>query len=168
MKHFAWLLLLIGVAATALADGGRVRMQQASSEFIVTLFTAPEPLTTGDADFSVLVQDRASQQVLLDASVELQLTGPSGEAQVITLTRGQASNKLLQAAAVHLSSTGNWTAKVKVGRGPEQAECSTGFVVAENHSRRVIVLVFLILPLLAIALFVVHQKQRGNEVLKSR
>jgi hypothetical protein len=162
MRRIAYVVLLLGLTGAAHADGGRVRMQQTSGEFIVTLFTAPEPLTTGDADLSVLVQDRATQQILLDASTEIQLISPVGEMQTIPLTRGQASNKMLQAATAHLGRTGSWIATVRVRRGAEQTACSTGFDVAPNHSRRALVLTFLLLPLFAIALFTLHQCQRSR------
>jgi hypothetical protein len=162
MKRLACLLFLLGLAGTAHADGGRVRMQQTSGEFIVTLFTAPEPLTTGDADLSVLVQDRATQQVLLNAVTEIQLTSPVGDVQTIPLARGQASNRMLQAATVHLGRTGSWFATVRVRHGADQAACSTRFEVATNRSRRALILAFLLLPLFAIALFVLHQTQRSR------
>lgn len=137
-------------------------MQQAAGAFIITLFTAPEPLTTGDADFSVLVQDRATQQVLLDTAVELRLTAPSGEVQLVPLGSGHAGNRMLQAATVNLRSKGKWAATVSVSRGSEKAESATVFNVELDHSRRVLVLAFVLLPLFAIALFVVHQSQRNR------
>jgi len=137
-------------------------MQQATGAFIVTLFTAPEPLTTGDADFSVMVQDRATQQVLLDAAVVLWLTAPSGEVQLVPLGRGHSANRMLQAATVKLGGKGKWAATVRVSRGSEQAVGATTFDVEADHSRRVLVLAFVMLPLFAIALFVVHQSQRNR------
>ena len=65
----AFALLLC--AAAAAADGGRVRLRQDAGSFAITVFTAPEPLAAGTADVSVLVQDRQTGAVLLDASVDL-------------------------------------------------------------------------------------------------
>ncbi|HVJ09397.1 MAG TPA: hypothetical protein VM554_13545 [Acidisarcina sp.] len=163
MKRWIVLLMMIALTGTAYADGGRVRLQQASGDFVITLFTSPEPLTTGEADFSVLVQDRSTQQVVLDALVDLELRSPSGEAETSFLTHGGASNKILQGATVRLPRTGTWRATVMVHRGAEKAACSTSFDVAASHSRRTLVLIFLILPLLVIALFLVHQAQRFRQ-----
>lgn len=160
MKRLATLLFLIALAGTAHADGGRVRLQKTSGEFIITLFTAPEPLTTGEADFSVLVQDRATQQVILDPSIELELLSPSGEVEVSHLTHSRASNKMLQAATARLTGIGTWQATVTVRRGAGQEKCSMAFEVVTSHSRRTIVLIILVFPLLMIALFLVNQVQR--------
>ncbi len=162
MRVLVCICVLLCAATTASGDGGHVRMQQASGNFIITLFTMPEPLTTGDADFSVMVQDRATQQVLLDAAVDLQLTAPSGEVQFVALGSAHAGNRMLQAATVNLGSKGKWAAMVRVSRGSDQAESTIAFDVETDHSRRALVLAFVLLPLLVIALFIVHQSQRNR------
>jgi hypothetical protein len=102
-------LLLGGVAR---GDGGRLRLSQASGPFVVSVFTAPEPLRAGRADVSVLVQARGS--VVLDAAVELRLRAPDGTEQTLAATRRAAGNALLQSAFVELPAPGRWALAVTV------------------------------------------------------
>ena len=95
-------------------------------------------------------------------AVELQLTAPSGEVQSVPLGSGHAGNRMLQAATVNLGSKGKWVATVLVNRGSDHAESATALDVEADHSRRALVLAFVLLPLFAIALFVVHQSQRNR------
>jgi hypothetical protein len=41
--------LLLAIASSSLADGGRLRLKQTSGPFAMTVFTAPEPLAVGAA-----------------------------------------------------------------------------------------------------------------------
>jgi len=61
-----------------------------------------------------MVQDRRSGEVSLDPLIDLMVApqAADGTPQTVRLTKGQASNRLLQAATVHFSSTG----KVAFGR----------------------------------------------------
>jgi hypothetical protein len=153
------------MCGVAHADGGRLRLQQSSGELVITLFTAPEPLVTGNADFSVMVQDRATQQLLPDARITLELHSPSGGVDVFHLSKGGATNKMLQAASVSLPSAGDWSAVLNVQSGPERAHISTAFHVAQNHSRRHIVLTLVMLPFVVILLACVHQYQRRKQAV---
>ena len=100
-------LLVIG-ATEARADGGAMLLHQDAGAFTITVFATPQPLQTGDADLSVMVQDRSSGEILLDPIIDLTvaLQPASSAQQAVRLTKGQASNRLLQASTVHFSSAG--------------------------------------------------------------
>ena len=98
------------------ADGGTVQLREASGPFVVTVFTAPETFRAGPIDTSVLVQDRETGRVILDATVNLAFqpaagTGPRFQARA---THAQARNKLLQAATIDMPAAGWWTIQISV------------------------------------------------------
>ena len=61
----------------ARADGGVIRLREAKGPFLVTIFTAAEPVQAGPCDVSVLVQRRDSGDAILDATVELAFKPPA-------------------------------------------------------------------------------------------
>ena len=152
--------LLFAIRATpARADGGAMLLHQDAGAFTITLFAAPQPLRTGAADLSVLVQDRTNGQILLDAVIDLTLapTAASGTQQTVRLAKGQASNRLLQASAVHFSSAGKWRLTLAVRRDNDTAQLITECMVEPDHSRAGLVWFYVLLPVGIILLFVVRQ-----------
>ncbi len=103
------------------ADGGTVQFRRRSGPFIITLFSSPVPLRTGEADLSVLVEWADGNRPVLDATVGLDLSQP-GARLSMKATHAQAANKLLYAALPQLPKPGNWTAAVSVTRGDSRAE----------------------------------------------
>jgi hypothetical protein len=154
----AFLMLAMGAAA-ARADGGAMLLHQDAGAFTITLFAAPQPLRTGDADLSVMVQDRISGEVLLDPAIDVTIApeSPSASLQTVRLARGQASNRLLQACTVHFSTAGTWHLALLIRREHDQAQLSTDCTVEPNHSRATLVWFYILLPLGIILLFVIHQ-----------
>ena len=74
-------LLMFGLSlSNARADGGVVRLREAKGPFLVTVFTAAEPVQDGLGDVSVLVQRRDSGDAILDATVELVFKAPAASA----------------------------------------------------------------------------------------
>ena len=56
-------VLMLGTWATAAhGDGGPMLLHQDAGAFTITLFAAPQPLHTGEADLSVMVQDRTAEK----------------------------------------------------------------------------------------------------------
>jgi hypothetical protein len=152
--------LLLAVASTAAhADGGAMLLHQDAGAFTITLFAAPQPLHTGEADLSVMVQDRSSGQILLDPVIDLTLASPAASAtqQTVRLAKGQASNRLLQASTVHFSSAGKWRLTLAVRRANDTAQLVTECTVERDHSRATLVWFYVLLPVGIILLFVIHQ-----------
>ncbi len=98
---------LLAFSSRAQADGGLVALHQEAGPFVVTVFAAPGPLRAGPVDISVLVQDRASGQPVLDG--------------VERATREVAQNKLLYSALINLPEAGQWELEVTITQGKETA-----------------------------------------------
>lgn len=128
MKRTTALLLLLPLCLTVpatplLGNGGTIRVSNVPvGPFIVTIYTSPTPLRTGEIDVSVLAQDSAgavlTPAVLVDArpvALEPDLaedvdTGPVQQ----RATRGQATNKLFQAAKFDIEAPGEWEFTVTI------------------------------------------------------
>ncbi len=176
MKAFCPAVLMLGMFATAAyGDGGTMLLHQDAGAFTVTLFAAPRPLQVGAADLSVMVQDRASGDVLLDPIIDLTIVPETGNAmqQTVRLAKGQASNHLLQAATVHFSSAGKWRLLLLVqrgndGRGNDVARLSTECAVEPDRSRATLVWLYVLLPVGIILLFVIHQGLKLRSEVKAK
>jgi hypothetical protein len=165
----ALLLAFLVYPAWLLADGGVIRLRQASGPFIVTVFTTATTLRAGPADVSVMVQDRKSQAVILDATVVLAIepqTGTAGASEVLATSR-QATNKLLKAAVLNFPSAGTWLLTVTVRRGPQKVVVSTYLHVAPPLPRVAAIWPYLALPPFAILLFAANQALRRRTLSRS-
>jgi hypothetical protein len=140
-------------ATAAYGDGGTMLLHQDAGAFTVTLFAAPQPLHAGAADLSVMVQDRNSGEVLLDPTVDITV----GTQQTVRLSRGRASNRLLQAATVDFPKPGKWRLKLSVYRGNDLGQLSTECTVEPDRSRATLVWFYVLLPIGIILLFIIHQ-----------
>ena len=155
----ATFLMLAIVATPARADGGAMLLHQDAGAFTITLFAAPQPLHTGAADLSVMVQDRSSGEVLLDPVIYLTVAPQAASAtrQTLRLAKGQASNRLLQASTVHFSTAGKWRLTLAVRHGNDTVQLSTECTVEPDHSRATLVWFYVLLPVAIILLFIIHQ-----------
>ena len=119
------LLAVLACQSAAFADGGRVRFRERAGPFVVTLFTTPDPLTKGPADFSVAVERSGAEGLLQDAQVDLVLiaVGGDGRRLVLHASHAAATSKWLQAVNFRIPRSGMWRVKVMVRRGQEAGEC---------------------------------------------
>ena len=80
------------------ADGGMVCLREGSGAFLVTVFVAPQPVRAGPIDTSVLVQDRQTGVMILDAKVDVAVRRAGGrDPEVLThATHEQSTNRVLQ------------------------------------------------------------------------
>jgi hypothetical protein len=152
MKGLLPLAALLLWATAAFGDGGTMLLHQDAGAFTVTLFAAPQPLHTGAADLSVMVQDRGSGEVLLDPTIDITVGS-----ETVRLARGQASNRLLQAATVNFSKPGKWPLTMLVHRGNDLAQLTTECTVEPDRSRATLVWFYVLLPVGIILLFIIHQ-----------
>ncbi len=157
MRRFlCWLLLVL--PSTALADGGHIALHATSGSVTITVFTSPEPLVTGPADFSVLVQDAASDEPLAGARVQGTLTTQQRRVPI-----GFARSGGLMAAAVRLPEAGSYRLDLSVeSPGTPTAVFSTTLMVEASHERRTTVIVALVFPLVVIGLFLVNQQLKAH------
>ena len=152
MRRAAAAALIAFCAAAAHADGGRLRFRRDAADLRVAVFTAPDPLTVGPADISVLVQDRESGDVLLDARVHVRLRSPRGE-WAIDRMAGTGANRLLRSVAAVLPEPGEWGIEVEVVRAGAGVRIAGTLSVepAPGAVRRV--WPFLAIPPLGVGLF---------------
>jgi len=156
---------LLALTTRAQADGGFVELQQEVGPFVVTVFSAPGPLRAGPVDISVLVQDRASGQTVLDAEVFVRLKGPGGITLVERATREAAQNRLLYSALMNLPEAGQWELEVTIKQGRETASIAglvsaaapTPFLLSYWRS--------LSLPPIVIAVFALNQWLRRRALV---
>jgi hypothetical protein len=150
--------LVIGVLALlAEPDGGKVQFQNVAGSFIITLFTDPTPLRIGAADLSVMIQNRETHDPVLNGRVQLSLHGPNGRSVKVEATHRQAQNKLLYAAMVRLPESGRWQVDIHVSKGEVSSSTNGEITILKARSSLVTYWDYLLIPLIAIALFILHQ-----------
>jgi hypothetical protein len=199
MKHVGLARLLPGLLMFGLSlsnahgDGGVIRLREAKGPFLVTIFTAAEPVQEGLCDVSVLVQRRDSGDAILDATVELafrapvasaaepvgQLCGASGawllgrssrpgQAQLtVPAFRRLASNKLLYAAPIRFGTVGNWQLEALITHRSDAVKVACSIPIGSPPRRLIFVAPYLAAPPLLVALFVLNQCLRRQRWAKS-
>ena len=143
-----WIILfaLFLTIPPVFADGGIVIGEKDGDGLRITIFAQPVPLRAGPADFSVLVQEIASRQPVMDADVRLslkKLSAPSPEkawappyCQVpgadgdIVLRHDLSLNKMLCAAMVAISEAGRWELSVTAVSGERRVVATLPLDVA--------------------------------------
>jgi hypothetical protein len=153
-------LLLIFTAAL-LADGGAVQSRQEAGPFIITVFASPAPLRAGPVDLSVLVQDRETQHVILDAAVSIHLQNANSEINA-TAASANAQNKLLYAANVDLKIPGDWQYSVTITRASASATVSGKMTASPAGTSLSSYWSYFAFPPVCIVLFGIHQWLRGS------
>ena len=138
--------VFLATGSPAFPDGGVVIGEKSGDGLLVTVFAEPVPLYAGPADFSVLVQDVASQQPDMNADVRLslkklsapslekawtapycQLPGADGD---VMLRRDLAQNKMLYAIMVAIAEAGRWELSVRVTSGSRRVVATIPLDVA--------------------------------------
>jgi hypothetical protein len=116
-------LLVILTATPLLANGGTVRVSRAAvGPYLVSVYTSPTPLRTGEVDVSILVQD-ADRETVMFVPVWVRALPLGFDAAPVRheATRAQATNRLFQAAKFPIREPGEWELRVEVG-GEEGGE----------------------------------------------
>lgn len=155
-----WLLAgLLLAPSIARADGGTVRASERLTECQVTVFTAPTPLRAGPVDVSVLALDAVSGRPLPDRSMSVRLWPLDRPDQVRThaATIETATNKLLRSAKFDLPAPGRWVFEIQVGDEAEERSVRFEADVAEPLPRWAEMGGWIVLPIVPILLFVLHQ-----------
>ena len=150
-------------ASAAYADGGLLRLSESAGPFEISVFTAPTPLRVGTADVSVLLLEQAGRAPVLDADVNVTLR-LGAVTRSATATRTAATNKLLYAALLDLPEPGTWALEVQVGGPAGAATISTTLDVAPPLSAWIAFWPYLVAPVVAIALFAIHQRLKRDQV----
>ena len=124
---FLILFLLVGVCLARLASGSdaddenTVRLRKDSGRFALTVLAPAGDLEAGSAEFSVLVQDTNSHDVLSDAVVDVYAKSTTQSSEPVRASFEDSDNKLLQSASLRLPSEGDWTVEVAIENGGQHA-----------------------------------------------
>jgi hypothetical protein len=159
----ACLLLAALWPSSALADGGQEQVASVrAGEYTLRIFTPPDPITTGTADVSVLVQRAGSSELVSNARVTVtaEPSGHEGETRTFPATHDNATDKRYYAANVRLPSDGDWRLTVRVEGPLGPAETSFQIHVARVGAVTPALLVWAALVLVALAL--VGQRLRSQ------
>ena len=161
---FVILFVIVAAGFVALArlsaddDDQVLRVSQRAGAFVVSLYGLAGDIPVGEAGFAVLVQDRASHEVLLDSSVELSLRTANGENATPQLVRALPGeeNKLLFGADLNLDAAGAWVLDVTVRQAGRNASVSTPIEVVKTESESAYPWFDIVILVLAITLSSVY------------
>ena len=131
----------------------------------IAVFTTPTPLRAGLADISVLVQEAATGEPASGLQVSITVRKYDAEHRVLIsggeichpATTQAATNKLYYAATFDVPEPGWYSVEVSIigAKGPTNARCDVE--AAEPLPPALTMLPWVGWPLLAIALFIIHQ-----------
>ena len=155
------LLLVFGCLSTpghAWADGPHIAFHGTAAAYTVTLFSAPDPLVAGPIRLTLLVQSAGTGMLMTPAKAagRLQLSGQAPIA--FAFQDSSASGVRLPVATVPLSKAGTYTLELDVSAESNPLASFSGVLpVAENHGQRNTVLWAVLLPAVAVVLFLLNQ-----------
>lgn len=118
-----------GLVATETNDDDNqvLRFKGPSGPFTVAVYAPRGDLAPDETAFSVLVQDRNTQAVLLDATVEV-TAQPGTDAQStkspVKANNADSENKLLQLAKLRLEAQGDWNLNIAVSHNSDRGHVS--------------------------------------------
>lgn len=161
-RSLGGLVVALLCAPTAGADAGVVVGSAVAHGWRVSLLASPWPLRAGPAEFSVLLQDAATREPVLDAelALDVHLLDPARAPVApirVRAVRGAGGNPLLHSARLELPVSGRW--RVVVGEVDAslpalagiEVEVAPGASLLARHG------VALSLPFVGLALFGLHQ-----------
>jgi len=146
-------------------DDQALRFNDTSGPFAVAVFAAPGDLAAGASEFSVLVRDRKTKDVLLDTTVDLtarlavdsQGTSPSARA-----SNSSSPNKLLQTAEVNLPLQGDWILAIAVWHNSDRVHFSVPFHVVMPEAGIEFPLFYVSIAVLSAILLAVYLGRRRS------
>jgi hypothetical protein len=174
------------------ADGGAVLLRQSQGPFTVTVYTPAEVMADSSSDLTVLVQNRETAGVILDADVILQLAPPPNSIidprreycglennvsvaegssiatgpYLVHTVLGSVAARFLYAASVAFPKAGNWSLEVLVSRNGQTTDIPSSLVVKTPGSRIASIGPYLSVPPVMIALFLVNLWLREYRVVR--
>jgi hypothetical protein len=143
--------------APAGADGGSLLLSGKEGGYRISVFTAPTPFRAGPVDLSTLVQDASSGDPMTQVTVTVRMTRSGRLALEYPATSDAATNKLFHAAQFELPEPGRWEVQVRVEGSHGPAVLGGEVEAAEPLPRWPELWPWIGWPILAIALFGIHQ-----------
>ncbi len=162
-------LLLLAASAGLLtlplslsADGGVLLLHAESGAFAISIFGTPAPLRAGPADLSVLVQNKAGQDVLLDADLTLRLSRTGQPDITLKPTRQQAANKYLYASQFTFPAAGKWKLELSCKEGKQTTNVNGELTVSPAEPALFTYWGYFLFVPLTISLFILNQWLKQN------
>lgn len=170
------LLLALGLilAPPLLGNGGTVIVSNAPiGPYIITIYTSPTPLRTGEVDVSVLSQDSTGAVITPPITVQARAvslepeldpgleTGPVRQ----RATRAQATNKLFQAAKFEIAAPGDWEFTVTVADAGSLSFRST-VTRTTLLSRPYLLAALILLPLLVLGWLALSREEAAGRTAR--
>jgi hypothetical protein len=191
-----WLAIVSLLPAVARADGPVLLARESRSPLVISIFTSGAVTAGTRTQVAVLVQRGETNEVLLEATVNLTFTPPGGrwpspqpiacgdcdrtlapaandanaaqgESAPQRATRDQGVNQLLATAAVVFPFAGEWQLRASIEQGGDETSMTSTLVVGEAPRRLAGLWPELLLPWIAIALFVANQVLRRRQLGRS-
>jgi hypothetical protein len=125
------------IATSSDDDDQALRLWKQSGPFSIAVFAPTGDLQAGPTSFGILVQDRNTQEVLLDSTVDLSArpaVAVRAPTSPVRATSENSENKLLQAAELDLPAAGDWTVNIALSRNAESADLSLPLRVVKRES----------------------------------
>jgi len=156
------LFLFLAASARLFADGGMMILHQPAPPYVITVFAAPAPPRVGMADLSILVQNGETQEPVLDAGVQIEITR-NGIPVRVPATHDRAQNKLLYAVSVPFDEPGNWRYAVLLHAAASRKPIIVpGQIAILGEPPKIVSYAgYLALPFVFLVLFALHQWLRG-------
>src|SRR5215469_964075 len=141
---FLAFFLVVGFCFAALAssdtdddDNLALSFQGQSGPFLMSVFAQPGYLPAGHVKLAILVQDRNTEEVQRDATIDLTAVADAGtplSCSTVRAVRRKSENKLLQTAELNLPDEGNWKIHVTVKRDAQVADFGLLLRVARQQT----------------------------------
>jgi cytochrome c oxidase assembly factor CtaG len=154
------------IATSTDDDDQALRQWKESGAFGVAVFAPTGHLQAGPTSFSILVQDRNAQEVLLDSAVDLSARPATGRDPLppIRAAREGSYNKLLQSAELNLPSDGDWTLNIAVRRNSDSADFTLPIHVVKAESGLADLWPYFLFPGLGMILFAVYVRRHHEPI----
>lgn len=145
-------------------DDQALRFQQASATFAVSVFAPSDNFAGQSSALSMLVQDQATHEVLLDAAVDLaaQPSGARAASPIVRATNAESPNKLLQSAELDLPTEGDWIVNINVTRGAASTQFAMPLRVGRPETGAEYPTPWIVIAVLSVVLFGVYFSRRRS------
>jgi hypothetical protein len=152
-------LLVLNAGAAARGDGGTLAHAEIVGGFKVAVFTAPTSPVAGPIDVSVLVQRESSGETVREG--EVTIAARHGDRVVSQkATFADATNQLMRAATMQLTSPGVWTMSVQFVTPNRTEQVSFSLMVTDPPPRWRELIGWIVWPFAVIAVFGIVQRRR--------
>ncbi len=151
-------------------DDQALRVWKQTGPFSIAVFAPSGDLQAGPTNLGVLVQDRDTEEILLDSAIEL-AAHPAADmgaaAPAVRASSEDSENKLLQTAELDLPVPGDWTVNVSLSRNSERAEVSLPLRVVKRESGLVDMWPYFIFPAFGMILFGVYVRRHREATVSA-